>query len=977
MPDAIEWRRFDARVKRMHKAKLEMKDLVKKRQFVSLLLGILAITLLDEVVLSRFFDLDEFDGGGLVFKAFSQYLFLLSLALSGLLYIGYKGRKKQAEDLRKERDRSRRLASRLSSHKLGIDAHAIVSITDPKGNIIYANDKFCEVSGYSRKELIGQNHRILNSGHHDKSFFNGIYQAIQKGENWNGEICNKAKDGSLYWIATTITPVIDVHGRLEEIISIRTDITDIKANEAALKSSSDLLNSTFDNFPGGMSVFDPERKLILANRAFYDLLEIKAEDYPLGTSYAQILRKNVQYGVYGDVDEDRFIADRLALIEERKPFEISRVTPNGRVIEIKSWPLEGGGIVAAHYDVTERHRMLEDLKIKNKEVEAHSEQLLLAQQAQEKAHKRLINSINAMKGGFALWDADAKLVIANEAFRKYHWDLRDYIRPGISANDFLDAGKKVRFWDWKDVNSEEWVDGFLKRFVSDENFETSAVTTEGRYLVLYCTKMPNGDIISNFVDVTEDRLREAELMRARDALTHIAYFDALTALPNRARGQRDLEALFLNRQPDTRFAVIQIDLDKFKRVNDTLGHISGDHLLTEIGSRLAFLSSKVPNFRPYRWGGDEFVAIVTDVNGQQLESLCQELTDLIAIPVPYEESTLWPTVSLGVAIYPDDSTDLSSLMMYADLALYKTKEMGRDGYQFFSSEMKERLDSEASIEADVRTALKEDQFELFFQPQISTLDESITGIEALVRWNHPKRGQLPPGLFMDVVESNGMAAHLGNSIFEKAMWSVRQWVDQGLEFGRLSVNLSPAHLKRQTLIRDFCQKMDQYEINPDLLAVELLEGVLLDDQYSNIGELFQTLSARGVHVELDDFGTGYASLSHLSNLPVDGIKIDRSFVNNIVVNKKQKAIVGVVMSMSKLMQLRVVCEGIETHQQLSTVSQISNCSVQGYLVSRPLSFDDMTTWIREKRNIGLLSPRGPRQIRKDHSGIAPAPLTKY
>ena len=174
----------------------------------------------------------------------------------------------------------------------------------------------------------------------------------------------------------------------------------------------------------------------------------------------------------------------------------------------------------------------------------------------------------------------------------------------------------------------------------------------------------------------------------------------------------------------------------------------------------------------------------------------------------------------------------------------------------------------------------------------------------------------------------------------------------------LSVNLSPAHLKRQTLIDDFCESMRKYDVNPDLLAVELLEGVLLDDQYTNINELFETLSARGVHVELDDFGTGYASLSHLSNLPVDGIKIDRSFVNNIVVNKKQKAIVGVVMSMSKLMQLRVVCEGIETHQQLSTVSQIANCSVQGYLVSRPLSFNDMTAWIKERRNFGLLTPPG-------------------
>ena len=946
-----------------------MRHLVKKNQFIALIAGIVALTLLDEILLAQFFEMSEFESGGVLLKGVSQFLFLLLIVFAGLLYFGYKERKKQADALAMERDKSRKLASRLTSHKLGIDAHAIVSITDPKGRILYANDRFCEVSGYTREELIGKDHHILNSGYHDRSFFRGIYEAIDKGETWTGEICNKSKDGTIYWISTTIVPIMDAHGKLEEIISIRTDITEIKNNEAALKNSSDLLNSTFENFPGGISVFDEDRKLILANKAFYDLLEITANEFPIGTNYSTILRRNIEFGVYGDINGDSLIKERLRLIDTKQPFQLSRKTPNGRIIEIRCWPLEGGGVVAAHYDVTERQQMLEDLEQQRNEAKANAAQLQAAQEEQEKAHKRLINSINSMRNGFVLWDSDARLVIANDAFRSYHKDLAHLIHEGMSARDLLEAGHEINFWKWNEELPSNWLDIFMERFKSTKNFEDSFETTDGRYLVMQSSKLPNGDIISNFTDVTNNRLREAELVRARDALTHIAYFDALTALPNRAHGQQDLEALFMNKQKDTRFAVIQIDLDKFKRVNDTLGHISGDHLLKEIGSRLAFLASKVPNFQPYRWGGDEFVAIVKDVTNHQLESLCQELTDLIAIPVPYENATLWPTVSLGVAIYPDDATDLSALMMYADLALYKTKEMGRDGYQFFSSEMKERLDSEASIEADVRDALKLDQFELHFQPQISTLDESITGIEALVRWNHPKRGQLPPGLFMDIVESNGMAAALGNAIFEKAMWSVRQWVDEGLEFGRLSVNLSPAHLKRQTLVEDFCQSMEKYDINPDLLAVELLEGVLLDDQYTNINELFETLSARGVHVELDDFGTGYASLSHLSNLPVDGIKIDRSFVNNIVVNKKQKAIVGVVMSMSKLMQLRVVCEGIETHQQLSTVSQIANCSVQGYLVSRPLSFEDMTSWIRARRNIGILSPSGPRQIRKGHSSL--------
>nr|WP_321458259.1 EAL domain-containing protein [uncultured Cohaesibacter sp.] len=947
-----------------------MKELFRRSQLFSVFLIVSSVTFLDEVILAEFIQPDELEETSLLFKGFAQYLLLIALSFGVLLMFGYINSRKQTKILMQERDKSRKLAAQLRSHKLGIDAHAIVSITTPQGKITYANESFCKISQYSLSELIGQDHRLLSSRVHDVSFFNSIYKTIENGKPWSGEICNRAKDGSLFWVATTIMPIISAAGKLEEVIAIRTDITDMKRKESELKSSSDLLNSTFENFPGGISVFDADKNLVLANKAYYELQGNSPEAFPIGSNLADLLRKNVRNGLYGEVDEDSFIEDSFKMLDRGQPNQFLITAASGRVVELKSWPLEDGSIVLAHYDVTERHNMLKDLTRKNEEAKASAEKLLAAQKAEEEAHKRLINSINSMSGGFALWDSNARLVIANASFIEHHKEISDLIHPGVPARELLEAGHKVNLWNWKRFESNKRVDIFYEMFTSDEDFSESVETSDGHYLNLYCTKLPNGDITTNFIDATEDRRREAELLRARDALAHIAYYDALTTLPNRAKGQQDLETLFENKKSGERFAIIQIDLDKFKRVNDTLGHGCGDHLLQEIGNRLAFLSSKVTNFQPYRWGGDEFVAIVTDVHNDQLESLCQELTDLIAIPVQCEGSTIWPTVSLGVSIYPDDAKDFPSLMMYADLALYKTKEMGRDGYQFFSAEMKEKLDSEASLESDIRSALKNDEFEMHFQPQISTLDESITGIEALVRWNHPHRGQLPPAMFMDIIESNGMAATLGNIIFEKAMWAARQWIDEGLSFGRLSVNLSPAHLKRKTLVDDFCHNMEKYQINPNMLAVELLEGVLLDDAYSNINELFEILSAKGVHVELDDFGTGYASLSHLSNLPIDGIKIDRSFVNNIVVNKKQKAIVGVVMSMSKLMQLRVVCEGIETHQQLSTVSQIANCSVQGYLVSRPLSFTDMTKWIREERNIGQLSPAGPRQVRKEHTSIA-------
>ena len=675
-------------------------------------------------------------------------------------------------------------------------------------------------------------------------------------------------------------------------------------------------------------------------------------------------RFNAERGDYGEGDVEELVAERVALANKFEEHCFTRKMPDGRVLEIKGWPLIGGGFVSAHIDVTERHRMIENLRRKNEEAQKTARDLKAAQQAQEQTYQHLVDSINSTNNGFAIWDRDGFLVLANDAFRRFHSSIAGAIRPGLQIEHMLRLGCEAKIWAVSGGKCEAWIEACLKFHRSTGSSEEELVLTDGTQLVVTSQHLDNGDVITTLIDVTAQRERERELNRTKEALEHIAYFDALTTLPNRAQCQQDLEALFANQDDHDRFSIILIDLDKFKRVNDTLGHASGDELLKTLGSRLNFLGTKVPYFKPYRWGGDEFIAIVEGIHENELESLCQELTDLIAIPLTLEgpnPTTLWPTVSLGIASYPGDATDLEALMIYADLALYKTKEMGRDGYQFFSAEMKEKIDEDSRIEVDVRSALKLDQFELYFQPQISTVDESISGVEALLRWNHPERGQLPPGLFMDVVESHGMAAPLGRRVFDLAMAAAKAWSDQGLDFGRLAINLSPGHLKKKTLIDDFCDSLDRHKVNPDLLAVELLESVLVNDEDPEMNALFERIAASGVHIELDDFGTGYASLAHLSTLPVDGIKIDRSFVNNISSSEKQQAIVEVVMSMSRLMQLRVVCEGIETHQQLSTVSQISNCSVQGYLVSRPLSFNDMTQWIKDEQNIGLLTPKKVRR----------------
>lgn len=577
-----------------------------------------------------------------------------------------------------------------------------------------------------------------------------------------------------------------------------------------------------------------------------------------------------------------------------------------------------------------------------------------AEQALEQTHQRLINSMNSIRNGFAIWDADDRLVLANDAYKSFHAPISGAIEPGLDFKTLLAKGFDSGFWDTGDEDKDVWLETQLKRRKQRRNGEKELCLSDGRELVFAQTVMENGDTITSVIDVTAHRKREKELESTKEELERIAFVDNLTGLANRAQCQRDMVQEIFSTDPDHKFAIVQIDLDKFKWVNDTLGHAAGDYLLRTLGERLRQFGREFPGFRTYRWGGDEFIALVHSDDGVDIATMCEELTDVIAIPVDYEGTTLRPTVSLGVARYPEDARDLEALMIFADLALYKTKELGRDGFQFFTSEMKEKVDSEALIEQELRVALANDQLALYYQPQIGIEDERVTGIEALVRWNHPERGVISPGSFLPILESSGLAATAGRQLFDRAMRSIRHWVDAEIQFGRLAINLSPEHFKQGTILNDLFDAMARHSVEPEHITVEFLESLVLDAPNSNVETTLQELRDRGIRVELDDFGTGYASLSHLSEMPINGLKIDRSFVSQVVDNPKYQGIISSLVSMSRLMDLHVVCEGVETQQQVDALSKLADCSVQGYFVARPMGFEDITDWLREGRNIGLL-----------------------
>ncbi len=477
-----------------------------------------------------------------------------------------------------------------------------------------------------------------------------------------------------------------------------------------------------------------------------------------------------------------------------------------------------------------------------------------------------------------------------------------------------------------------------------------------RHHVPWESKDEFGQVIGNFnsMQMTLDR-EEEKLRQVNQRLDYIAYNDNLTGLPNRACCLFDMNDRFDATKKDQRFSLIHLDLDNFKQVNDTMGHHAGDHLLSTIGHRLSLIVSDHAHSKAYRWGGDEFI-VLFDLRDGDLEDFCCELTDLLNVPLPYKSSTLWPSASVGAAVYPEDGDTFASLMISSDLALYKTKDLGRDSYQFFTQELKEAAEDKVHIEEDFRKALEvDDQLFMAFQPQVDSRTFEITGLEALIRWKHPTRGFISPALFLPILEETKLAQSLGRFVYDSSCKAARHWLDEGLVFGSVAINLSAKHIKLGTALPDFYDYLKRYNLETKHITAEVTESLFLDEKNQSGLDMIDDLHKKGVRIELDDFGTGFAALSHLSTLPIDGLKIDRSFTQMMLSDNKKAIIIKSLFDMTKLLQISLVCEGVETKDQLARLQTMGQSSIQGYYTARPMPFAEVTEWMQQGKNYEFLA----------------------
>jgi diguanylate cyclase (GGDEF)-like protein/PAS domain S-box-containing protein len=437
-----------------------------------------------------------------------------------------------------------------------------------------------------------------------------------------------------------------------------------------------------------------------------------------------------------------------------------------------------------------------------------------------------------------------------------------------------------------------------------------------------------------------------EKYRDQETLATMAYYDVLTGLPNRVLLlDRLRQAVIEAGRHERLVALLFLDLDRFKNINDTLGHEMGDLMLQNVAKRLQ--ECVRPGDTVARPGGDEFIILLADVaHVDDVSRVAQKITDVFSLPFEIGGRELFMTCSIGISLYPFDDCDIETLYRNADAAMYHAKDEGRNNFQFYSAEMNSQSLKRLTLETALRRALERDEFRLYYQPQIDVKTGRIIGAEALIRWQHPELGLVPPLEFIPLAEETGLIVPIGEWVLRTACTQARAWQDAGLVLSRVAVNLSARQFRQPLLLDMITAALRQTGLAPERLEIELTESLVMQNVNRTI-EVLQGLKRMGVSVAVDDFGTGYSSLSYLQRLPIDAIKIDRSFIEHIPGNPDDAAIATAIIALAKSLELTVVAEGVETQEQLNFLRHHDCDTAQGYYFARPLPAEEFVRFLRQ------------------------------
>ena len=531
--------------------------------------------------------------------------------------------------------------------------------------------------------------------------------------------------------------------------------------------------------------------------------------------------------------------------------------------------------------------------------------------------QRLDTAVNNMTQGLLLFDSSQRLVICNHRYVEMYGLSAEVLKPGCSFREVIAHRKETGSF----VGD---VDPYVELVLRDIARRNAMVITtpDGRSIQVVNEPLADGGWVATHEDITERR-------RAEERITHLAHYDALTDLPNRALFHERLKRELPHAAAERQLAVLYIDIDEFKSVNDSLGHMIGDELLKSVAVSLAGCARETDFVA--RLGGDEFAIVLTGVQDpDDVMKLVSRIFEAIRAPYQCLGQHVTTDASIGIALAPQDGSDLDRILKNADLAMYAAKAAGRHTYRFFEPEMETEVLARRSLEMDLRQAIVDGGFEVYYQPCLSLQDDAITGCEALVRWRHPHRGMISPADFIPIAEETGLINQLGEWVLTTACMEAVTWPDHI----RLAVNVSPVQFKSGTLALKVMAALAASGLAASRLELEITEAVLIRDDEAALA-ILHDLRAIGVRIALDDFGTGYSSLSYLQRFPFDKIKIDRCFIADIAEPEGSSCIVQSVVNIAAERHMTTTAEGVETEQQRELLRGLGCSEMQGYLFSPP------------------------------------------
>lgn len=772
---------------------------------------------------------------------------------------------------------------------------------DLDGRYTFLNPAAQTIFGYSPEEMLGRRFTDFQDPEAADNCWQ-VFERMRNGEPFERyETVHRRKDGALVFLSFNAVAVRDEQGRVVGVTGTATDISELKRTEEALRSSEEQLRQVLEQLPAAVWTTDTELVITSSRGSARGVIGAHAE---------RLVGRRLTDTVLARGNDPLVELSRQALRGGGGAFEEER---RGRLFHTRVQPLRNAagdivGTLGIALDITKQRRSEEALQQERERAQVTLEAIADGVITTDTAGRvRYLNPAAEALCGWRMAEAQGRPLA--EVLRLE--DERSGERCPCPAAEVLTRNDAVK----------------LSRECRLRRRDGSTLAVEHNATPIRGIHGETVGVVVAFHDVSASRLLAAQL-------SHRATHDPLTELPNRELFVDRLEqAIASARRHHQRLAVLFLDLDRFKEINDTLGHPVGDQLLREVAARLCGCVRR--NDTVGRLGGDEFVVLLAEVDRpEHVTEVAQKMLVSLAQPYCIGDHELHVTTSIGISVYPDDGRTSTALIKHADVAMYHAKENGRNSYQFFTESMNQRALERTYLEHSLRRALERDELTLYYQPQIALPSGEIVGAEALLRWRHPERGLIPPTAFIPIAEDSGLILPIGEWVIRHACLDAQTWRSAGGAPPRVAVNVSTLQFRHRDIVNVVRRALAQSGLAAQRLELELTESVVMHDPEQTAQRL-RELKQLGVRVVLDDFGTGYTSLGHLRRLPVDSLKIDRSFVRSAHIDADAGAVVQAVIRLGHSLRLAVLAEGVEREAGLAFLSDRQCDSAQGFLIGEP------------------------------------------